>query len=124
MKLTRLVVCIVCLFFVGFMGQAFAGDSIRIMASIASKLNHYPSEGEKEMLHEIVDDSEATAAEKTIAQAMMNLQHTASASDKAKLAKIIEDNKQPQNIRDLAKIIHDMNHKPTDADKQKLKNMM
>jgi hypothetical protein len=104
--------------------QAMAADeNVKTMAEIMLKLNHYPSDSEKETLRQISLSSTATDAEKTMANAMINLEHTATAEDKKKLSKIIKDDSVSQDERTLAKIIHDVEHKPSAKDKEKLKKL-
>jgi hypothetical protein len=104
--------------------QAIAGeDNIETMAQIMLKLNHYPSDTEKETLRQITLSSTSSKDEKTMANAMINLEHSATAEDKKKLSAIVKDDSASEDVRTLAQIIHDVNHKPSAEDKKKLENL-
>ncbi|MGD8937796.1 MAG: hypothetical protein PVJ72_00325 [Gammaproteobacteria bacterium] len=104
--------------------QAIAGeDNIETMAQIMLKLNHYPSDSEKETLRQISLSSTSSKYEKTMANAMINLEHSAKPEDKKKLSAIVKDDSAPEDVRTLAQIIHDVNHKPSAEDKKKLENL-
>jgi len=108
-----------------FVNQAMAADeNIKKMAEIMLKLNHYPSDAEKETLKQITLNSSSSKDEKTVATAMINLQHQATAEDKKKLSEIMNDKSAPEDIRTLATIVHNVNHHPSDEDKEKLKKLM
>jgi hypothetical protein len=118
-----LSILLVCFTFI-FVSQAMAADkNVKTMAEIMLKLNHYPSDSEKETLRQISLSSTATDAEKTMANAMIHLEHTATAEDKKKLSKIVKDDSVSEDERTLAKIIRDVQHKPSAEDKEKLKKL-
>lgn len=124
MNLKRLIVALICCAFLAGISSAFAAsDAIKTMAGIMMKLNHYPSDAEKETLKGIVN-GKATDAEKTLATAMINLQHSATAADKKKLNKLIADDSTPGPVRAMAKIIANLNHMPSGDDKKVLKDLM
>ncbi|MFV2055849.1 MAG: hypothetical protein ACC707_05240 [Thiohalomonadales bacterium] len=107
-----------------FSSMSLAGDSdLKTMAQIMLKLNHYPSDAEKQTLKGIVSAS-SEAHHKTLASAMINLQHKANAADIPKLKSIVSDGKASQSEKDMANILLGLNHSPSDADKAKLKNIM
>ncbi len=104
---------------------SFAGNSaIQSMAKIMMNVNHYPSDGEKETLKNIVGDKSASKHEQIMAESMINLQHKASPADKEKLSEIMNDDSASADARALAEIIHNLNHAPSDNDKSKLEKMI
>jgi hypothetical protein len=121
LRVCSLIVILLALSFT----PALAAESkaVQTMATILEKLNHFPSDSEKATLKGIVDDKNATAHERTIAQAMINLQHAVSPDDKPKLNAVVKDEKAPASVKTLANVILNLNHKPTDADKEKLKKL-
>jgi hypothetical protein len=102
---------------------AAESKAIQTMAGILVKLNHFPSDAEKQTLKQIADAKETTAHERVIAQALVNLQHKVSADDKPKLDALLKDTAAPESVKTLASIIVSLNHMPTDADKEKLKKL-
>jgi hypothetical protein len=97
--------------------------AVQTMSGILLKLNHFPNEGEKKALQQLVDDKTTTAEERVVAQAMLNLQHKATAEDKTKLEALVKDAKAPESVKTLATIVLGLNHAPSDADKEKLKKL-
>ena len=124
MNLKQITTALVCCALLAGIHTAFAAsDAIKTMGGIMMKLNHYPSDAEKETLKGIVNGG-ASDAEKTLATAMINLQHAATAEDKKKLQKLIEDDSTPGPVRALAKVIANLNHMPSGDDKKVLKDLM
>ena len=113
------------LLMLGSQGVVAAAESqtVHTMAQILLKLNHYPSDSEKQTLQKIVDDKATAAQERVLAQALMHVQHTASAEDKPKLQAIMKDEAAPAPVKTLASVLYNLNHMPTDADKEKLKQL-
>lgn len=103
----------------------FAQNStVSSMAEILSRLNHYPTATDKDVLQRIVADESNAASERAVAQAMINLQHRASEADKAILAEIHNDNASPDELKILASILMRINHTPSDGDVKQLKTLM
>ena len=114
------------LLFVAFAtGTLTAAESkaVQTMAGILVKLNHFPSDTEKQTLKQIAEAKDTTAHERAVAQAMINLQHKVSADDKPKLDAVLKAKDAPESVKTLATIIINLNHMPTDADKEKLKKL-
>ena len=105
-----------------FSNQALAeSDSVKQMAKIVMQLNHHPGKQDKPVLNNIIE--QGSAAERSIASALINMNHKVSPSDKARLMEISNDSKQPNNTRELAMIVSTINHKASAADRQKLNGM-
>ena len=63
-----------------FSSQALAeSDSVKQMAKIVIQLNHRPSEQDKQVLKNIIE--EGSAAERSIASALLNMEHKVSPKD-------------------------------------------
>jgi hypothetical protein len=120
----RVLPVLVILGLVGSAMTAAETKAVQTMAGILAKLNHFPSDAEKETLKKMVDDKETTAQERVIAHALMHLQHKVSAEDKPKLDALLKEKNAPESVKTLATIIVNLNHMPTDADKEKLKKLM
>jgi hypothetical protein len=97
--------------------------AVQTMSGILLKLNHFPSDGEKKTLQQIVEDKNTTAHERVVAQALINVQHKAAAEDRTKLEAVLKDTTAPESVKTLATIILGLNHAPSDADKEKLKKL-
>jgi hypothetical protein len=97
--------------------------AVQTMAGILVKLNHFPSDAEKQTLKTIIDDKQTTPHERVVAQALLNIQHKAAAEDKAKLDALLKDTTVPDSVKTLASTIANLNHTPSDADKEKLKKL-
>ncbi len=105
-----------------FSSQALAeSDSVQKMAKIVMHLNHHPGKQDKQVLNNIIEDG--SAAERSIASALLNMEHKVSPTDKAKLVKISNNHDLPDNTRELAMIVSKINHKASATDKQKLQGM-
>lgn len=100
------------------------GKAIQVMAGVVINLNHFPSDGEKSRLREILDSASSSENEKVLARAILNLNHSASSADKRALQQILNDRNANATERDLADIIYHLSHKPSSSDKQKLRAMM
>lgn len=102
-------------------GLALAGsDSIRTMAGITMRLQHFPSDADKEQLKAIIDSDDSTEEEASIAMALMNLQHQVAAGDAQRLHAIVEDDAADGDAKTLAEILLTIKHMPSDADKARL----
>jgi len=102
--------------------QALAeSDSVRQMAKIVMQLNHHPDKQDKQLLNSIVE--QGSAAERSIASALLNMEHKVSTNDKARLMQISNNSELPNNTRELAMIVSKINHKASASDKQKLQGM-
>ncbi len=105
-----------------FSSQALAeSDSVKQMAKIVMHLNHHPGKQDKQVLKNIIEDG--SAAERSIASALLNMEHKVSPTDKAKLMQISTNKDLSENTRELAMIISKINHKASATDKQKLLGM-
>ncbi len=105
-----------------FSNQALAeSDSVQQMAKIVMQLNHRPGNQDKQILNNIIEDG--SAAERSIASAILNMEHKVSPTDKAKLVQISDNHDLPGNTRELAMIVSKINHKASATDKQKLQGM-
>src|SRR6266702_1585788 len=90
------------LLFLGFAASiANAGESkaVQTMAGILTKLQHFPTDAEKQTLKQIAEDKSVTADERTVARALMNVQHTVAAADKPKLEAIVKDEKACSSVK-------------------------
>ena len=106
------------------MVTAAESKAINTMAGIVLKLNHYPSDVEKEALQKIVSAQATSTHERVLAQTLLKLQHTASPDDKPKLQAVIKDESAPASAKTLASILANLNHTASDADKEKLKQLL
>jgi hypothetical protein len=116
-------------FFLALLGSqgivaATESKAIHTMAEIMLKLNHYPSNSEKEALQKIVSDQATSAHERVLAQTLLKLQHAASPDDKPKLQAIMKDESAPASVKTLASILSNLNHTASDTDKEKLKHLL
>ena len=112
--------------FVGLLSAPVGGaetKAVETMAGILMKLNHFPSDADKQALKTIVDDKQTTVHERAVAQALLNVQHKVAADDKAKLDALMKDKTVPESVRTLAGVISNLNHTPSDTDKEKLKKL-
>lgn len=100
-----------------------AGTAIQEMVGILLHLHHHPSDSEKATLEKIVNDSSASANERTIASALMNMNHHVSADDRAKLRQIADDGSAPMADRTVAGILATINHKPSESDMEELEKL-
>ncbi len=100
-----------------------AGPAIQEMVDILLHLHHHPSDSEKASLEKIVNDSSASANERTIASALLNMNHRVSADDKAKLQQIANDDSAPKADREVAGILATINHKPSESDVEELEKL-
>ena len=89
-----------------------AADNVSTMAGIVLSLQHFPSDADKAALAAIAS-SDASAAEKTVAEAIAGIQHKASAEGMAALTAIAADESQPGDLRELAAIVAGINHVPS-----------
>ena len=104
-------------------GPAMPADgaaSVRTMAGILARLNHYPNDADKKSLQAIVDDKTAGANEKTLAQALINVQHTMSPADKPKVEAVVKDSMASAPLKTLASVLVGLNHTPSAAEKETL----
>jgi len=105
-----------------FSSQAMAeSDSVKKMAQIVMQLNHHPSTQDKQVLSNIIE--QGSAAERSIASALLNMQHKVGPTDKARLMQISKNKDLSDNTRELAMIVGKINHQASSADKQKLEAM-
>lgn len=114
------------LLLLAFMTSAVAAaetTAVQTMAGILVKLNHFPSDTEKQDLKKILDDKATTAHERVVAQALLNVQHKVTSEDKPKLEAVIKDKSAPDGVKTLAAVIVGLNHTPSDAEKEKLKKL-
>lgn len=113
--LTRTLAAVIVTSFVagmtaGVFAQAAPSQNVKTIAGILAGLNHFASDADKKTLQVIVVATDATAAEKALAQALINVQHTANAEDKAKLEALAKDASAPEAVRTLAATIAGLNH--------------
>ena len=105
-----------------FSSQALAEqDSVKQIAQIVMKLNHRPSEQDMLTLDNIIE--EGSAAERSIASALLNMDHKVARADKARLMEISNNKDLPNKTRELAMIVSKINHSASSSDKQKLQGM-
>ena len=95
-------------------------QSVRTIAGIMAKMNHFPNDAEKTTLQGIVDSTTATAGEKVLAAALRNVQHSATADDKVKLGALSKDQTASGEVRMLAGILAGITHTATEAEKAML----
>ena len=110
--------------FLGFaaaVADAAESKAVQTMAGVLLRLQHFPTDADKQSLKQITEDKSATKDERTVAQALMDVQHTAAAADKPKLQAIVNDDKAASSVKTLASIILNLKHMPSDSDKEKLK---
>jgi hypothetical protein len=98
-----------------------AATAMQQMAQITMKLNHYPSDAEKQTLRGIADNASATAGERALATALVNMEHKVSGADKQKLQELMQTDGVSAEERTLAEVLIGINHKPSAADQQKLR---
>lgn len=109
----------------GIVPTAMAGGShIETMAGIVMKLNHYPSNVEKNTLAGITHDKNATAGEKELAGALMRMQHQLGGPDAEKLRALAADAHAGKGERVLAEILLGIAHHPSDSDKHRLQTLI
>ncbi len=105
-----------------FSSQALAeSDSVKQMAKIVMQLNHHPGKQDKQVLNNIIE--QGSAAERSIASALLNMKHKVGPTDKARLRDISKNKDLSDNTRELAMIVSKINHQASSADKQKLQGM-
>jgi len=100
--------------------NAGEGKAVQTMAGILSKLQHFPTDAEKQTLKQIAEDKSVTADERTVARALMNVQHTVAAADKPKLEAMVKDEKTSSSVKTLASVILNLKHMPSASEKAKL----
>ncbi|MEE8339460.1 MAG: hypothetical protein V3R56_04900 [Xanthomonadales bacterium] len=121
MKSINIVSIIVCSALLMISSLAFADTAAtRTMADITMKLNHYPSDSEKQTLAAIADSDDSSVSEIAVATAISNLKHKVTAGDKEKLNSIIADDSVPEDLRAVAGILISINHRPTESDIEQL----
>jgi len=98
-----------------------AATAVQQMAQITLKLNHYPSDAEKQALRGIADDASATAGERALATALINMEHKVGGADRQKLQELVKADGVSAGERTLAEVLIGFNHKPSAADQQKLR---
>ena len=98
--------------------------AINKMAEIIYRLKHFPSPQGKSELQMIVNASNSTENERTIATAMINMEHQVAPNDILLLKKIVNNMASTQHERELAEILINFSHRPTKQDKNQLKEMM
>ena len=98
-----------------------ASTAVQQMAQITMKLNHYPSDAEKETLRGIANNASATAGERALATALINMQHKVGGADKQKLQELMKTDGLTAEERTLAEVLIGINHKPSAADTEKLR---
>ena len=124
MKSTNIVSTIACSVLLIITNLAFAdAAAIRTMADITMKLNHYPSDSEKQTLAAIANSDGSSESEIAVATAISNMKHQVTAGDKEKLHSIITDDSAPADLRAVASILISINHKPTESDIEQLKKI-
>lgn len=123
----RYPICVLSiLLFLGITaGVADAGESmaVRTMAGILMKLQHFPTDTEKQTLKQLADDKATTTDERAVAKALMNVQHTVAGTDKPNLEAIVSNAKASSSVRMLAGIILSLHHMPSDSDKERLRTL-
>jgi len=98
-----------------------SGSTISTMASIVMHLQHYPSNGEKKILANIIQSDQTTAGEKVLAGALMRMQHTMQGADVVALQALVVDKQASHSARELADILLALKHKASSSDMQRLK---
>ncbi|MPZ18973.1 MAG: hypothetical protein GEV06_13815 [Luteitalea sp.] len=98
--------------------------AVQTMAGILLKLNHFPSDGDKEALKGIVENEETSEHERVVAQALINLEHKVSADGKPKLEALLKDESASESVKTLAMVLVNLAHTPTEADKEKLQKLV
>jgi oligoendopeptidase F len=118
---TQILSLIIFLTF-SFLPNAFAEQtSVQKMAQILAKLNHRPTDVDKETLREI--SKNGTEVEKSIADALMNVDHTVRAADGEMLKKLSNDPLIPENTRELAEIMRNLKHYVSAGERETLTTM-
>ena len=102
-----------------------AGDAhLHTMAGILIDLNHFPSDDEKATLADIVGDSDASASDQVLANAISNLKHKVGNSDRAALTELSANADALAGARTMADILLNFAHHPSAGDKAKLKAIL
>ena len=92
MNSKNIVSIIACSVLLMISSLAFADSAAtRTMADITIKLNHYPSDSEKQTLAAIAKNDDSSESEIAVATAISNMKHQVAAGDKDKLNSIIAD---------------------------------
>ncbi len=121
MKSTNIVSIIACSVLLMISSLAFADTAaVRSMADITMKLNHYPSDSEKQTLAAIASSDDSSESEIAVATAISNIKHQVTAGDREKLHSIIVDDSIPAELRAVASILISINHRPTESDIEQL----
>ena len=119
----RILPALLCMGLLASPVAAAESKAVQTMAGILAKLNHFPSDAEKQTLKTLIADKQTTEHERVVAEALMNVQHKVSADDKAKLDAVIKNQSAPESVKTLAGVIANLNHTPSDAEKDKLKKL-
>jgi len=72
-------------------------------------------------LQKIVNDANATPANRALAGALLHMQHAVADADKQKLKAIMDDKAAPEQAKQLAGILTHFQHTASAEDKEKLK---
>ena len=112
MKL-RIVALLCCALFVT---PALANDAIVTMASVLVKLNHFPTDSDKQALSKIVDDKASEKAHKQLAEIISGIAHQASDKDKETLRGMLFNDDLSDDTKVIAKAILSIEHRPKSAD--------
>ncbi|MDH4276019.1 MAG: hypothetical protein OEW08_13375, partial [Gammaproteobacteria bacterium] len=82
---------------------AHAADAqLQAMAGMVLTINHYPDDAQKGALQKIVNDANATSANRALAGALLHMQHAVADADKQKLKAIMDDKAAPEQAKQLA----------------------
>jgi predicted PurR-regulated permease PerM len=120
-RITPIVLLVLLFALVLGAAPVLANTAVQQMAQITMKLNHYPSDAEKQTLRGIADNASATAGERALATALINMEHKVGAADKQKLQELMKSDGASAEERTLAEVLIGINHKPSAADMQKLR---
>ena len=121
MNSKNIVSIIACSVLLMISSLAFADSAAtRTMADITIKLNHYPSDSEKQTLAAIAKNGDSSESEIAVATAISNMKHQVAAGDKDKLNSIIADDSVSEDLRAVASILISINHRPTESDIEQL----
>src|SRR5438067_2448101 len=82
-----------------------ADGTVRTMVRIVLDFRHIPTNAQKATLQGILVDPTTTAAERVLAETLMNVEHVASPDDQPRLKALIRDKSAPSAVKTLAIVL-------------------
>ncbi|HIG39132.1 MAG: hypothetical protein ABGY96_05590 [bacterium] len=117
----RIIALLCCALFVT---PVLANDAIVTMASVLVKLNHFPTEADKQALSKIVDDKASDETDKQLAEIISGIAHRVSDKDKEILRGMLFNEDLSDDTKAIAKTILGIEHHPKDADVEAMKKII